>query len=61
MELLEGIATRRSFRAFKSDPIPKETMERILEAAGAALCQVLLLCSTVITTFPRACPSSEYR
>lgn len=33
MELLEGIATRRSYRAFKSDPIPKETMERILEAA----------------------------
>lgn len=33
MELLEGITTRRSCRAFKSDPIPKETMERILEAA----------------------------
>ncbi len=33
MELLKGIATRRSSRAFISDPIPKETMERILEAA----------------------------
>ncbi len=34
MELLEGIAARRSFRAFKPTPIPRETMDRILEAAG---------------------------
>ena len=34
MELLEGIATRRSFRSFKTTPIPKETMDRILEVAG---------------------------
>ncbi len=34
MELLEGIATRRSFRAFKSTPIPRETMDKIMEAAG---------------------------
>lgn len=34
MELLEGIETRKSFRAFVSTPIPKEIMERILKAAG---------------------------
>ena len=34
MELLEGIETRRSFRAFKSTPVPKELLERILKAAG---------------------------
>ena len=34
MELLEGITTRRSFRAFTATPIPRETMERILEVAG---------------------------
>ena len=34
MELLEGIETRKSFRAFKSTPIPKETIEKILKAAG---------------------------
>ena len=34
MESLEGIETRRSFRAFKSTPIPEETLERILKAAG---------------------------
>jgi len=34
MELLEGIETRRSCRAFKSTPIPKETIERILKAAS---------------------------
>ncbi len=33
MELLEGIATRRSFRAFKSTPVARETMDRILEVA----------------------------
>jgi len=32
MELLEGIATRRSLRGFKSTPIPGETMEKLFEA-----------------------------
>ena len=34
MELLEGIETRRSLRAFKSTPITKEVLERILKAAS---------------------------
>ena len=34
MNLLQGIETRRSFRAFKSTPIPRETIEKILEAAS---------------------------
>ncbi len=34
MELLEGIETRRSTRAFKSTPIPKETIEKILRTAS---------------------------
>ena len=34
MELLEGIETRRSFRAFVSTPIPRELLERILKAAS---------------------------
>jgi len=34
MELLEGIETRKSFRAFKSTPIPNEMIERILKAAS---------------------------
>ena len=34
MELLEGIETRRSFRGFKSTPIPREVMAKILKAAG---------------------------
>jgi nitroreductase len=34
MELLEGIETRRSFRAFKPAPVSRETMEKILKAAG---------------------------
>ena len=33
MELVEGIRTRRSIRAYKSTPIPKDTVEKILEAA----------------------------
>ncbi len=33
MELLEGIRSRRSCRAFKSTPIPEETIRSILEAA----------------------------
>ncbi len=34
MELLEGIETRRSIRAFKSTPIPQETIRRLLQAAS---------------------------
>ena len=34
MELLEGIETRRSSRAFKSTPIPKDVREKILMTAG---------------------------
>lgn len=34
MELLEGIETRRSFRAFKSTPIPEEIMTKILKATS---------------------------
>ena len=37
MELLEGIETRRSSRAFQSTPVPKEVIERILEVAEKAL------------------------
>ena len=33
MELLEGIKTRRSFRAFKPDPVPQEVLRSILELA----------------------------
>ena len=33
MELLEGIKTRRSTRAFKSTPVPEETIRSILEVA----------------------------
>ena len=34
MEILEGIATRRSFRAFKPTPVPREVIEKILQAAS---------------------------
>jgi len=34
MELLEGIKTRKSTRAFKPDPIPREVIEKILEAVS---------------------------
>lgn len=34
MELLEGIQTRHSTRAFLSTPIPPETIKTVLEAAG---------------------------
>ena len=34
MELLEGIKTRMSIRAFKPNPIPGEIMEKILQAAS---------------------------
>jgi nitroreductase len=36
MRLLEGINTLRSIREFKLDPIPKETLAAILEAATKA-------------------------
>lgn len=34
MELLEGIKTRRSIRGFKPDPIPKDVVNKILEAVS---------------------------
>ena len=34
MELIEGIETRRSIRAFKDTPIAEETLNKILEAAS---------------------------
>ena len=34
MELLEGVETRRSLRAFEPTPIAKETIERILKVAS---------------------------
>lgn len=34
MELLEGIETRKSYRAFRNAPVPEEIVERILKAAG---------------------------
>ena len=34
MEVLEGIKTRHSIRAFKSDLIPREVMEKILQAVS---------------------------
>ncbi|MFC1860340.1 nitroreductase [Chloroflexota bacterium] len=34
MEIVEGIETRRSVRAFKSTPIPKDIIERILQVAS---------------------------
>src|SRR5690242_17425590 len=36
MEALEAIASRRSIRRFKDDPIPDETIERLLVAATQA-------------------------
>jgi nitroreductase len=36
MNTLEAIKTRRSIRAFKNDPIERETIERLLEAAVLA-------------------------
>jgi nitroreductase len=32
-DFLELVKNRRSFRRFKSDPVPKETLEKVLEAA----------------------------
>ncbi len=34
MELLDGIRTRRSFRAYKSTPIPDEVIRAVLSGAG---------------------------
>ena len=34
MELLKGIETRKSYRAFKPSPIPKEIIEEILKVAS---------------------------
>jgi nitroreductase len=34
MDLIEGIETRRSIRAFKGTPIPEETLDKILKAAA---------------------------
>ncbi|MBN1376556.1 MAG: nitroreductase [Dehalococcoidia bacterium] len=33
MDVIEAIVTRRSIRGFKKDPVPKETIHKILEAA----------------------------
>ena len=35
MDILEGIKTRRSIRAFTPKPIPRDVMEKILEAVSA--------------------------
>ncbi len=34
MDLLEGIKTRKSFRAFKATPVPEEIIRSVLEAAS---------------------------
>jgi len=34
MELIDGIKTRKSFRAFKPAPIPDDVMKQVLGAAG---------------------------
>ena len=34
MEILEGIKKRRSIRGFKTDPVPKDVMEKILQAVS---------------------------
>ncbi len=33
MDVIEGIKSRRSIRAYKSEPVPKETLEKALEIA----------------------------
>ena len=40
---------------------PERSRRACPASCGAALSQVLLLCATVMTTFPRACPSPRYR
>ncbi len=34
MEILEGIATRRSIRGFKPTPVPRDVIEKIMQAAS---------------------------
>lgn len=36
MDVLEAIQTRKSIRAFKNDPVPRETIEKILEISQRA-------------------------
>lgn len=36
MELFEAIAKRHSVRSFKSDPVPRETLSRLFDAAAQA-------------------------
>jgi nitroreductase len=36
MDLIEAISTRRSIRKYKSDPVPKELIAKLLEAATLA-------------------------
>lgn len=36
MELREALATRRSVRAYRPDPVPADALERVLEAARVA-------------------------
>ncbi|MGI6632294.1 MAG: nitroreductase family protein [Bacillota bacterium] len=36
MDVFEAIANRRSIRAYKNEPVPAESLERILEAARVA-------------------------
>jgi len=36
MDVLDAIGSRRSIRAFKSDPVPKETVEALLEVSQRA-------------------------
>ncbi len=36
MEVLEAINKRRSIRSYKSDPIPREVMDQLLEALRSA-------------------------
>ena len=36
MDVFEAIQTRKSIRAFKSDPVPKETIKKIPEVSQRA-------------------------
>ena len=36
MEVLEGILSRKSVKKYKSEPVPKEILEKIIEAGKAA-------------------------
>ena len=37
MEVIEAIRNRRSIRSFKSDPVPREVLEDLLEVYSVAL------------------------